>query len=512
MTKRHVKPMGEKEAAMLEEAADDVTHLIAEGATPTNAIVKVATAAELTKHQTNLLIYAYTNGMAAEKRAEAGGPFERLGEYPLPDVPEVHRLVFGEPEEKTALYNGLFSNPNPETKTASASNILPYGMQTFDVDITNLDKEVVRELFGFGAKTASERDEEEGQKSNCITMTRTTISYGKLPCGDEDCKEAKDDGHYHKIPTSIDDFMEQGMRPIAPDILNDFMSTLTGMVNEKRGEMIAANSEADDAYVIANSKIIDLASKLNNSIISPETKAAGLASIKAFYPDIADIIAPTATEVNGRLIKAAGLSNPLAISAKHTWVAEAKEVYNELEKVAELTITAQQKTAEYEGLWQLYTKHREEVQQKSAGTVGGYLLGQLTSAVGKRMENATTPEEAETQKRKQRESLLSELDDRLNSVQRDDIGVLSNVNDFAVNDEILKAYPKEDLLNKYTELLRVSPSAMRRKATARAMLQQQMTQGRFAPTELLPAMQINKLDPHKSSLREFRDDDSDDDE
>jgi hypothetical protein len=510
MTKKYVKPMGVKEAEILEEAAEDVTHLIEQGDTPTAAIVKVASAAELTKHQTNLLIYAYTNGMAAEKRAEAGGPFERLGEYPLPDVKEVHRLVFGEPEEKVAMYNGLFNDPNPAIKTASASNILPYGMQTFDVDISQLDKEVVRELFGFRAKTAAERDEEEGHKPHCISMTRMTISCGKLPCDDDDCEDTKDDdGYYHKMPTCIEDMMERGLKPIAPDILNEFMSTLTSKVNEKRGEMISANSLANEAYIIANAKAAQFAAKLNHSAIPVETKAAGLASVKAFYPDIADIIAPTATEVNGYLIKAAGLDNPLAISAKHPWVAEARDVQLQLEKAASLTITAQQKAAEYKATWELYTKQLKKPQQKNAGTLGGFAMGALMRGL-ESQANTTTSEDVEKETRRQRENLLAELDDRLSNVQRDDVGVLSNINDFAVNDEILKAYPKEELLNKYTELLRVSPSAMRRKATARAMLQQQMTQGRFAPTELLPALQINKLDPHKSSLKDFRDENTDD--
>jgi hypothetical protein len=45
---------------------------------------------------------------------------------------------------------------------------------------------------------------------------------------------------------------------------------------------------------------------------------------------------------------------------------------------------------------------------------------------------------------------------------------------------------------------------MRDKAPARALLQQYMTQGRMAPTELMPALQMNKLVP-QTGIAERRD-------
>ena len=45
-----------------------------------------------------------------------------------------------------------------------------------------------------------------------------------------------------------------------------------------------------------------------------------------------------------------------------------------------------------------------------------------------------------------------------------------------------------------------APGTMRNRAIARAMLQQSMTQGRMAPTEYIPALQMNKLDPRKDTI------------
>jgi hypothetical protein len=71
------------------------------------------------------------------------------------------------------------------------------------------------------------------------------------------------------------------------------------------------------------------------------------------------------------------------------------------------------------------------------------------------------------------------------------ISTLSMLNDFNVNDEILKSYPITDLLEAYNELAKTAPHLMRDRTLARAVLQQRMTQGRFAPTELDSVVKLN---------------------
>jgi len=108
MTK--AKPITEAEVERLQEASEDVVYLTSQGYTPTDAIAKVASIGKLTKDQTNLLVHAYSAGLAAEKRASSGGPFTRLGEYELPDPDKVMEIVFGRPADaaqKEAASAGL---------------------------------------------------------------------------------------------------------------------------------------------------------------------------------------------------------------------------------------------------------------------------------------------------------------------------------------------------------------------------------------------------------------------
>jgi hypothetical protein len=497
--------MTDGDIGVLEEAMDDVTYLISNGSTPTSAIAKVASAAELNKHQTNLLIYAYTNGMAAEKRGSIGGPLQRLGAFDLPDVQEVHRLVYGEPptDKSAGLYgNDLFYAPDTLGGYKAASidrDVLPYGLASFDIDVRQHDPDVIRELFGYTAKTASERDKEEGIKPSGITISKTTISIGKIPTKEN--TPEKDDGFYHKIPSSIEEMMECGFRPISVDAIEDLISTLTKQVSSKHAAWIAANAEADDEYRRIPVKLAELGRELNHIQISPQYKAAGLASVRAIYPEVADMLLPFITDINGYLIKDAGITAS-DISIKHDWVSKAADIYEQLKKVAELNLAAQHCAEEYQTICELYADvhKRIAVQEKTAGVLP-FAMG-MGTAKFVNMDSVLSDTSGDLY-RKERAKLLDRADNRLSKIEREDIGVLSNINDFSTNDEILSAYPREELVRNYVELLQIAPTAMRRKATARAMLQQKMTQGRFAPTELVPALQLNKLDAHKSTLSGF---------
>jgi hypothetical protein len=72
------------------------------------------------------------------------------------------------------------------------------------------------------------------------------------------------------------------------------------------------------------------------------------------------------------------------------------------------------------------------------------------------------------------------------------IDTLSMLGDFKTNDEILKAYPTHQLVSAYGELSKTVPHLMRDKLLAKTLLQQYLTQGRFALTELEPAMKLNE--------------------
>jgi hypothetical protein len=68
----------------------------------------------------------------------------------------------------------------------------------------------------------------------------------------------------------------------------------------------------------------------------------------------------------------------------------------------------------------------------------------------------------------------------------------SNLNNMLSSDEIISAYPRTEVLDAYNSLVGVAPNAMQNNAVARSMLQQYLTQGRVAPSELVPLTTIQK--------------------
>lgn len=160
MTK--AKPITEAEVERLQEASEDVVYLTSQGYTPTDAIAKVASIGKLTKDQTNLLVHAYSAGLAAEKRASSGGPFTRLGEYELPDPDKVMEIVFGRPadaaqKEAAAFRLASFDSSNT-SKTASTK--LAFDLRHLDKDLSMLSSKDVKELFQPGTKTAGSCSED----------------------------------------------------------------------------------------------------------------------------------------------------------------------------------------------------------------------------------------------------------------------------------------------------------------------------------------------------------------
>ena len=474
--KKQVTLMTDKDAELLQEAGDDVAYLTSQGYTPTEAIAKVASAAQFPASKTNLLIYAYNNGMAEEKRACLGGPFERLAEFAIPDPKEIHRLVYG-------------TDTSNQQKTASVtSDSLPSDMAMFDKDISGMSREDIRSLFGLGPqKTASEAeciDEKDDPKHQSLSILRTTIQIGISP-GDK--KSAS--GHQALRDT---------LGGVVPkEVWGDLEPTLLGLLKAKKTAMCAANMDAEKAFANVQAYLDTLGGRLSHRHLEPTFKRAGLASVNAYYPTVASLLKPYVGEVDAFLIKESSY-DATEVTIHHPWVKEAEVIQKELEAVADLTVLANRKSAEYEAVCHLY-KCRDEI-RKSANW-SSFLAGSLTGPnTMSGVKGLLFGQDQSGPKASARKDVMDDLDDQMHELDLQDLSTRSMLSDFTTHDDILKAYSQKQLMSGYNDLLKTAPKTMRNKATARAMLQQYLTQGRMAPTEFMPALQMNKLDPHKDSI------------
>ena len=504
MTRRYAELMNEQDADALQEAADDVSYLTSQGLSPTDAIAKVASAAGFPLHKTRLLTYAYTNGVAAEKRASGGGPLERLAEFPMPDPKEIQRLVYGEQEKHAdSIPDSLgpdYFHIEPQQKKASygASGFLPKGMATFDMDISQMSRNDIRNLFGM-AKTA-DCDSEENKEPQGFSLSRTEIHIGLCPeASDEESPKSAES------PKSLEECLRCRMPVMPPDLADTLETILPQLLGEKKSAMIEANAEADDAFTLLKTSLDKFGVRLNHKHLLPSFKRAGLASVHAYYPDIASMLGPYLDEINTQLIKESSYALT-DVTVRHPWVKEAETLQSEIQRVAELTVAANLKSAEYQAVLHLYT-HRDKI-KKSAGWgafLAGSVLGKGTQgATGDRMRGMVFGSDQSKRKSAIRNEVLDELDDPLHDLNLQDIATAGMLSDFAANDEILRAFDQKHLLRGYNALLHTAPKTMRDKAPARALLQQYMTQGRMAPTELMPALQMNKLVP-QTGIAERRD-------
>jgi len=476
--------MSDADAELLQEAAADVAYLTSQGESPTNAIAKVAAAARFSKQKTNLLTYAYSNGVAAEKRGSTGGPFERLGAFPLPDPAAIHQLVYGEPPKTaTTLPDSLWPDETDNVTSTVSESFLPHGMATFETDPTSMDHAELRTMFGMEPKTAT--GEEDNTTGLSISQTRISISLGTPSPGDSAMPDS---------PKSLQEHLCDRIGTIGlPD---DLETTLLKMLGRTKEAMIQTNAEADDAFVHAQASLDTLGHKLGSRHLEPHFKRAGLLSVNACYPQIASLLGPYLDEVNSHLIKNASHES-LDVTVNHPWVSEAGTLQQELEAVAELTITANRKSAEYAAVCSLYN-NRGDLRKRANWS--SFLAGSLMPGLSGTAKNLLVGSDQSGEKASIRRELLDDLDDRLHDLSLQDIGVQSMMSDFGTNDEILSAYGKKRLLHGYNDLIRTAPGTMRNPALARSMLQQYMTQGRMAPTEYMPALQMNKLDPRKETI------------
>jgi hypothetical protein len=501
MTKKRAQLMSEDDLAVIENASDEVSDLTLQGYSPTDAIAKVASAYKFPIHKTELLTYAYTNGVAAEKRASAGGPFDRLQSFPVPDPVRIRELVYGKTSEDAT-----------DTKTASV-DIMSLGMKMFDTDLTGVSPENVREMLGFKqVKTAESEDSDsskEDKSGHGMSITQTTVRVSLY----NPAKKKEADGRYvHKIPETTQEHLDAGLKMMSPELSNEIDSILSRFINNKSAEVYKARAEADDAYHSVYALLGDMDRHIKARNLTPSFKAAGLASINAYYPDVAKILAERVGEVDAYLIKTAEYL-PTDVSAAHPWVFYAKQIYETMEKTAELNVEVQLRESEYAAAsylynnrprykaadWMPFTKDADVESWINKfvpkGVADAAAVAKGVKSVGGSMFGFGGNKDDKSDKKKHDiyRSVASDMYSPSHTLNLKDIEVKNMLNDFAVNDEILSAFPINDILKGYNDLLRTAPSTMRTKAQARALLQQYMTQGRMAPTELMPALQMNKL-------------------
>jgi hypothetical protein len=522
--KKRARLMSENECAAIEDASEEVAVLTTQGYSPTEAIAKVASAYQFPIHKTELLTYAYTNGVAAEKRASAGGPFERLSSFPMPDPVKIRELVYGKSSADTDA-------DASDTKTASMSEVMPLGMRMFDIDLTNVSPEHIRDTLGFSRqKTASSdndasndpnntsgSDSKSGKSGHGMSITQTTV---RVSLYNPSSKKAQDDRFIHKIPETIQERLDAGLKMMSPELSNEIDSVLSRFINDKKAEIYRVRGEADEAYQEVFGLLSGMDRLIKSRSVTPSYKAAGLASINAYYPDVARIIAPRVGEVDAYLIKTATYS-PLDISSQHSWVECAKLIYDALDKTAELNLAVQKCEEEYIAATDLFNNRPRykaadwATFTKDAGIPGvgkalslanpkgladlDAVMSKVKGLSGSVLGAGGKDDKAAKRKHEIFRDVADDMNDPLHELDLKDIEIKNMLNDFAVNDEILSAFSVSDILKGYNDLLHTAPSTMRNKAQARALLQQHMTQGRMAPTELMPALQMNKLTGHDAS-------------
>ena len=527
MTK--AKLISEADVEKLQEAGEDVSYLTLQGWHPTDAVAKVASAAKLTKDQTRLLICAYSAGVAAEKRASSGGPFSRLAEYDLPDPDKVMKKVYGKKSDTTRKEAVQIFFPEHTSKeiTKTASAPLVFDLRNLDRDLSGMTEEEVRDLFYPGTKTAEDDNEESAfersrKPGSGVSIARISVSV-LPPSKEEDCEA--DDDYVHSIPTTIEEAMKAGLKPMSPELNQMIDSVLKDMLKKAAAEKTALFGAADLAYTVLGSKVMEFGNRLQRPWEDVAYKAAGLASVNAYYPGVADVMAPFVGEVLAYSLKTAQY-NLLDLSKSHEFVQIAKDIQDQIEKTAEITLQANRAKEYYDEVEDLY-KNRPRGEKadwmkiampwlfpagvwaslantaakttKNVVDVGAGRINAYKSVLGSPVLTGTDPKPlySDSQKRKSIEDsaeVQKQLGD-LASLQplliSKNTATMSMLNDFKLNDEILKAYPTYDLVNAYNELAKAVPHTMRNPILARSMMQTYMTQGRIALPELEPAMKMD---------------------
>jgi hypothetical protein len=387
-----------------------------------------------------------------------------------------------------------------------------------------MSAEAVREMFYPGTKVAATEVESAFEKlkkpGSGVSFTQiTTSSSAPMKEGsyENDCIDA--------IPKTREEVLEAGLKKMSSALSDRIDSTLRDMIKKSASAKTETYADASDAYARLGGMVTTFGNRLRRPFEDMSYKAAGLASVNVYYPDVSELIRPFISEVQASKLKTAEY-NVLDLSNRHEFVAAAKEIHDQIEKTAELTLKANQAKEYHDGLVNFYDNRPrgtqadwmpfvspEVFEPKQAGmglgvtATLGYLVGSRQKKnlnswayAGRRKatlgydDSKPVPDSVKTRAAEDAAETADQyggLSSRSALLNSKNIETLSMLNDFAVNDEILNAYPIHELIGAYGDLSKTAPHVMRDKILARAFLQQYMSQGRFAPSELDPALKFD---------------------
>jgi hypothetical protein len=460
---RRAKEAGEKEIRQLEDAVDDLVYLTDQGETPTDALVKVASAAQFSEGMIRLVAAAYNNGVSSEKRASGGSLFERFGDFELADgeaaVRRVHphRVSDGQKTEKSSSFS--FSRFE---KSASYSDDGEddFPLDAYTRDWSGCSPQEMRDMFGLPDEAP-----EEPLPKKSVSITISLVKRKDEPKREETWDDLVSGQSCCSDSFSLFD-LDQGALQLR---------------KEKEKERIGANVAADAAFQKLLLAVKELDAALTHSHMSSEEKRAGLDSIRFYYPDVYQFAEGLLEDYPNRRIKNAS-ADLSRISALHPFVPIAKRINEYARETVRTGLNARGKAAEWEVAEEIW-RNRKSL-YKSAATI--FNVGEWLPTSPSAMKS-----EISERKRDIRNDLRDEIHNPMQELRIRNIDVQSMLNDFIVNDEILSAYPADDVFAAYNELSRAVPEAMRSKAFARSALQQHLSQGRMAVDEYAP---LAKLD------------------
>jgi hypothetical protein len=299
----------------------------------------------------------------------------------------------------------------------------------------------------------------------------------------------------------------------------------------KSAEWHEACAMADEEYARIGGMVKDFARVIDSPEHDRHYKAAGLASVYEFYPSVAQILTPVISEIPAHLIKQAAQELSVTdVSVKHPYVVQAKRIEEQMNKTAELTALASRTGQERKALRGYYDEYHSmrksalfplmgntlnlaaqqpevsEPFEKKANAASLFLSNMMSRGLANGLSNMATQAAHQTGLDEDDEAVkgkvFNSLDNRLHESNLRDIETQSLINDLSVNDDVLNKFPREDIVATFNDLYRTAPLMMRNPVQARLFLRQYMTQGSMAPNEILPALQMNRMNDNRKRLSE----------
>jgi hypothetical protein len=482
--KKRLREMDRITGTKLEKAAEECVLYVEDGLSPSEAVAKAALDNDLNYKQAELLIYSYNGGMFAEKKASGETALGRLSEFEVADPFIVKKLMFGESKEKTSSFN----------------------LSVLGKDFSKKENTLFDTLFEKKAEK-----EEPKKKGICITSTTISIGFPKK------IESEKDGGCLHAIPSSMEEMLEAGLKPLSSDLFMDIRKSLRKMMEGSKEAMYTKCGEADVQNELLHSLVDDLCKETKRPY-DLKFKTAGLHSVRECYPEVAEIIGPFVGETLARQTKSAAL-DILSVTREHPWVIKAAAIKESLDKTAEATLDANEEIDRLSAINELYaTDYSQPAAWRklagfldSAKNVYGYgsdgvkhfregqaYLGNVAGAGVHNFLNPDADPDAATHKKK--DDFLKSINEPYALREIKDIEDYSMLNDLIANDEIIKAYPNEDVIEAYNEVRKSFPSIASSKLKTRTVLQSILSQGRFSIPEIETLSKIESPKEKKSAL------------